>query len=148
MRVMVLQEYYKSILHRDIIERFDAAHPQAVIDLGYKMLCNSGSLYSVNMVFMHWRRAQAEVYYYRTKKGREVDFIIVTPDGGRSLVQVSVSLSDEHTKKRAITSLFEAMDETGCENAHIVTHDESGELKEGGKTINIVPAWKYLFRQI
>ncbi len=48
LRLMIHQEYYKSILHRDVIERFDAIHPQAVVQAGYRLINAAGSLYSIN----------------------------------------------------------------------------------------------------
>ncbi len=47
-RLMIHQEYYKTILHRDVIERFDAIHPQAVVQAGYRLINSAGSLYSIN----------------------------------------------------------------------------------------------------
>ncbi|MEJ2170153.1 MAG: ATP-binding protein [Desulfobacterales bacterium] len=47
-RLMIHQEYYKTILHRDVIERFNAIHPQAVILAGYRLISSAGSLYSIN----------------------------------------------------------------------------------------------------
>ncbi|MDL1964845.1 MAG: ATP-binding protein, partial [Deltaproteobacteria bacterium] len=49
-RIMILQEYYKTILHRDIINRFDAIHPQAVIQAGYRLIGSIASLYSINRI--------------------------------------------------------------------------------------------------
>jgi uncharacterized protein len=49
-RIMLQQEYYKAILHRDIIERFDALHPKAVIDTGYRLMSSISSLYSTNKI--------------------------------------------------------------------------------------------------
>lgn len=48
LRLMIHQEYYKTILHRDVIERFDAIHPQAVVQAGYRLINSAGSLYSIN----------------------------------------------------------------------------------------------------
>ena len=50
LRIMIHQEYYKTILHRDVIERFNAIHPQAVIQAGYRLISSAGSLYSINRV--------------------------------------------------------------------------------------------------
>lgn len=47
-RIKVHQEYFKTILHRDIIERFDSLHPKATIQLGYRLLTSISSLYSLN----------------------------------------------------------------------------------------------------
>ena len=48
LRIMIHQEYYKTILHRDVIERFDAIHPQAVVQAGHRLISSAGSLYSIN----------------------------------------------------------------------------------------------------
>jgi len=50
LRLMIHQEYYKTILHRDVIERFDAIHPQAVVQAGYRLINSAGSLYSINRI--------------------------------------------------------------------------------------------------
>ncbi|MFI4938294.1 MAG: ATP-binding protein [Candidatus Berkiellales bacterium] len=48
LRIKVLQEYFNSVLYRDLIERHDIAHPKAVIDLARWLIDNNGSLYSIN----------------------------------------------------------------------------------------------------
>ena len=48
LRIMTHQEYFNSILHRDIIERFDAIHPKAVVQLGHRLVNNVASLHSLN----------------------------------------------------------------------------------------------------
>ena len=47
-RRMIHQEYFKAVLHRDIVERHDAQHPQAVLDMGYRIINNIASLHSIN----------------------------------------------------------------------------------------------------
>jgi predicted AAA+ superfamily ATPase len=49
-RVKIHQEYYKSILHRDVIERFDSIHPKATMQIAYRLLSSVSSLYSQNRV--------------------------------------------------------------------------------------------------
>ena len=48
LRVMTHQEYFRTIVHRDVVERNDAAHPQAVLDLALRLINQVGSMYSVN----------------------------------------------------------------------------------------------------
>lgn len=48
MRIKIHQEYFNSILFRDIIERYNISHPRAMIDLARHLLENVGSLYSIN----------------------------------------------------------------------------------------------------
>jgi len=48
LRIKVHQEYFNTILFRDLIERHDISHPKAVTDLAYWLIDNAASLYSVN----------------------------------------------------------------------------------------------------
>ena len=219
-RIMIHQEYYKAILHRDIIERFNAIHPQAVVQAGYGLICSAASLYSINrvtaylkslghkvskgfvssciswfedayflfsvkiftpsvskqnvnpkkiycidhsmitsvapsllanrgrllenIIFMHLRHSTEEIYYYRTRKGHEVDFIWLDNQGKRNLVQACLSLEEPVTKKREISSLVDAMNELGIGKATLITLAQQDILEEENKIIEIVPAWKYL----
>lgn len=107
------------------------------------ILVNSGHLLE-NLVFAALRRQYPEIYYHRTRKGREVDFMV--PLQGRSgmLVQVCESLTDPRTAKRETAALSEAMDELGLDAGTIVTRNEDGRIDTGHGIITIVPAWKFL----
>ena len=48
LRIKIHQEYFNTILFRDLIERHDISHPKAVTDLAYWLVDNAASLYSVN----------------------------------------------------------------------------------------------------
>jgi hypothetical protein len=221
-RIMMLQEYYKTILHRDIIERFDALHPKAVIEAGYRLISSTSSLYSTNkitsylkslghkvsktfvgqctdwfedayflfsvklysasvnkqntnprkvycidhglvqavkpqitedrgrllenIIFLHIKRQKRDISYYRTRNGREVDFIYLDNKRKKHLIQVCWSLKDEKTRQREISSLFTAMEELKIDTALIVTHDENEMIKDGDKLIEVLPAWKFLIQ--
>jgi len=53
-------------------------------------------------------------------------------------------MKDPKTRSREITSLLCAMKELGLGTGKIITLDEENILKEGDKTVEIIPAWKYL----
>jgi len=220
LRVKIHQEYFQAILFRDLIERHDIPHPMAVIDLAYKLIDTTGSLYSLNsltvylqslghkapksavstyiewfedayflftvrlfdaslsrsnanpkkiycidhafvtsissgillnsghylenLVYISLRRLSSNIFYYRTKGGREVDFLIQHPDRSRALIQVCESLVNEQTKKREILALSEAMTELNLSSGIIVTRDEDGVYPLETGTIQIIPIWRYL----
>lgn len=219
-RVMIHQEYFKTILHRDVIERFNVIHPQAAIQAGYRLISSSPSLYSINritdylkslgykvskgfvsscvewfedvyflfsvkifspsiskqnanvkkiycidhsmvtsiapkilenkghllenMIFTHLRRHTEQIYYYRTKNGKEIDFIWMDNRGNRHLMQISFSLKDPATRKREISSLSFAMEELNLRQSTIITYNEEDLIKVETGTIRIIPAWKYM----
>ena len=220
LRIKTHQEYFHTILYRDIVERHDIPHPKAVTDLARRLVDNTASLYSVNsltghlkslghrapksavsdylawfedayflftvrifdaslarsnanpkkvycvdhalvnsvssgilvnsghllenLVFTALRRLYAEIYYYRTKTGKEVDFIVPRRGLPDVLVQVSESLAEPQTRKREVAALIEAMTERGLKTATIVTRSESETVVAGEKTVEAVPAWRFL----
>ncbi len=48
LRIKTHQEYFQTILFRDLVERYDVSHPKAVTDLAHRLVDNAASLYSVN----------------------------------------------------------------------------------------------------
>lgn len=48
LRIMIHQEYFKTIVLRDIVQRYDASHPRAVMDLAHRLVNQTASLYSIN----------------------------------------------------------------------------------------------------
>ena len=53
LRPMLHQEYFQTMLFRDVVERNDALHPQAVRDLAYRLINNVAALHSVNGLTNH-----------------------------------------------------------------------------------------------
>lgn len=107
------------------------------------ILVNSGHLLE-NLVFTALRRVHPEIYYYKTKSGREVDFIVPLHGRAPMLVQVCESLAEPQTRKRETVALSEAMAELGLKTGTIVTRNEDERIAAGAGTIEVVPAWRYL----
>jgi hypothetical protein len=220
LRIKIHQEYFHTILFRDLVERHDISHPKAVIDLAHRLIDNTASLYSgnsltrylkslghrvpktavsdylqwfedayflftvqlfdssaarrdsnpkriycidhamvtsvasgvlvnsghllENLVFTALRRLYSEIHYYKTKTGREVDFIVPTSKNTRFLIQACESLADSQTRKREITALSEAMAELKIKSGTIVTRSSEEQIKADAGTINVIPAWRFL----
>lgn len=107
------------------------------------ILVNSGRLLE-NLVFTSLRRIRQDIYYYKTKGGREVDFIVQKSDRSRMLVQVCESMADTQTRKREMTSLSEAMTEMKLKVGYIVTRNEEEQIEVDSGQINVVPVWRFL----
>ena len=220
LRIKIHQEYFNTLLFRDLIERHDISHPKAVADLAHRLVDNIASLYSINnlfgylkslghkipkstvsdylawfedafflftvrifdasstrananpkkiysvdhslvtsvgsgilinsghllenLVFCALRRITPEIYYYKSKNGRETDFIALMSNRAKLLVQVCRSMVDPKTRKREITALSEAMAELQMTEGLIVTYSEEETLEVAPGLIKIVPAWRFL----
>jgi predicted AAA+ superfamily ATPase len=107
------------------------------------ILVNSGHLLE-NLVFTALRRITPDIFYYKTKGGREVDFIAQRQDSSRILVQVCESMADPQTRKREIAALAEAMAELKLTSGTIVTRGEEENIDGVFGTIVVVPVWRFL----
>ncbi len=219
-RTRIHQEYFNSIIFRDLVERHDISHPRAISDLAHWMADNTASLYSINsltgylkslghkvpkssvsdyitwfedayaffsvrlfdaslsrsqanpkkiyaidhsmvrsvssgiltnaghllenLVFTALRRVSSDIFYYRTKQGREVDFIAIDTSNKKSLIQVCETFVDEKTKKREIVALQEAMTELGMKVGIVVTRHEAETLSADQLKIHVIPIWRFL----
>jgi len=220
MRIKTHQEYFNTVLFRDLVERHDISHPKAITDLAHWLVDNTASLYSVNnltgylkslghkvpksavsdylewfedayflftvriydaslarantnpkkiycidhsmvtsvasgilinsghllenLVFTSLRRVCSKIYYYKTKSGREVDFIVQLNGRSMMLIQVCESMTDPQVRKREIAALSEAMAEMKQASGTIVTRNEEERIKIDAREIAVLPAWRFL----
>ena len=107
------------------------------------ILVNSGHLLE-NLVFTGLRRITPDISYFKTRAGREVDFIARLKDRSRLLVQVCESLADPQTRKRETAALAEAMVELNLAAGTIVTRGEEERIQVESGTIDVVHAWRFL----
>lgn len=113
--------------------------------ISFKFSQNLGRLYE-NIVFLQLKRKNADIYYWKSKQGREVDFVVKKGLKIEAAVQVSVSLSDSKVKNREIQALTDAKTELKPMKFLIITEDEEGIEKIGNTNIEIIPLWKWLLR--
>lgn len=221
-RVHIHQDYFKTMIFRDVVDRHDALHPRAVRDLAYRLLNSAASLYSVNaltgylksishrvsktfvgdvlswledayalftvklfdpslsrqnanpkkiyavdhalvrststgilvnnghllenLVFLDRRRRGCEMFYYRTRSGKEVDFVWHGGDGRLTLAQVAFKAPEgSDTLGRELAALREAQGEQPGSRAVLITMDDRRrDEKASGEPIEVIPVWQFL----
>lgn len=221
-RTMIHQDYFKTMVFRDVVDRHDALHPRAVRDMAYRLLNSAASLYSVNaltgylkslghrvtkafvgdvlnwmedayalftvrlfdaslsrqhanpkkiyavdhalvrssstgilvndghllenMVFIDRRRRRLELHYYRTRSGREVDFVWRAEDGRLNLAQVALRAAEgSDTLAREMMALREALGEQPGSRALLVTlDDQHRHLQTPNGDVELIPVWQFL----
>jgi predicted AAA+ superfamily ATPase len=94
-----------------------------------------------NTVFLQLKRSGKEIWFNKGKK--ECDFICREGKTSYSAIQVSwqVGLQNE---KREIEGLLEAMNLLNLREGTIITFDQEDELIKEGKTIRLIPGWKWM----
>jgi len=93
-----------------------------------------------NMVAIHLiKKLGNDVYFFHN--GVEIDFYL--PEQGK-LIQASYSLQDAETQQREIGALIKVSKRLDINNLMIITKDEETVIEKDGKTILVVPLWKWL----
>jgi len=88
-----------------------------------------------------------ELFYYKTRNDREVDFAIRYGYETSELIQVSYDLRNPDVEQREVKSLAEAGEELKVSKLTVLTWDEEREVKRDGKTIQLKPLWKWLLEK-
>ena len=93
------------------------------------------NMVAINLI----RKYKNEVYFYHN--GVEVDFYL--PEQ-KKLIQASYSLQDGSTFQRETEALVKVSKRLEVNDLMIITKDEETVLEKDGKTIQVVPLWKWL----
>ncbi len=78
------------------------------------------------MVFLELKRKSEEIFYWKSKQPKEVDFITKKGLKVDNAIQVAVSISDNKVKDREINAFIKAKKELHPNNFIILTEDEEG----------------------
>lgn len=99
-----------------------------------------------NIVAVHLikYKDKENIFYWKSKEGYEVDFVIKEGLNIRQLIQVCYDLSNEKVKKREINGLLRASKELNCRNLLVITEDYEGKEDINAQTIVYKPLWKLL----
>lgn len=94
-----------------------------------------------NAVYLHLRRQSNEIFYFQNQG--ECDFVTTRNGMPENLYQVCVNVNSMNIE-REINGLFSAMDYFKKDKALIITLTQTDIFREGNKTIELVPAWKWM----
>ncbi len=99
-----------------------------------------------NLVFTelvkHGAKPNQDLFYYKTRNNREVDFVLKKGIKVQELIQVAYDTSNPDTEQRELKALFEAATELGAEKLTVITWDNKKEIKKDNLTVNFIPAWE------
>jgi predicted AAA+ superfamily ATPase len=103
-----------------------------------------------NIVFIELFRREGEIenkniFYYKSKKDQECDFVIAKRGKVERAIQVTYSL-DEKNREREINGILAALEFYDLKDGLILTRDQEDELKINDKKIVIMPIWKWLLK--
>jgi len=108
---------------------------------------DTGKLFE-NLVFIELVKRGFEpnrnLFYYKTRNDREVDFVLRQGTKIIELVQAAYALNTPDIEQREIKSLIEASQELSVSQLTLLTWNEKRTIKKEGLTIHVVPIWERL----
>ena len=114
--------------------------------IGFKTSLNIGHIYE-NLVFLELKRQNKDIFYWKSKDGKEVDFIVKEGIKITEAIQVCYDINSPKTKEREISALISVYKELKPDRCLIITTDEEKEEKIGKLKIKIIPLWKWLLQE-
>ena len=101
-----------------------------------------------NLVFMELVKRghvpNREIFYYKTRNDREVDFVLKKGHIVTELVQVCYESLSPDVEQREVKALIEASGELDVQKLTVLTWDEKREVKKDEMTVQFVPLWEWL----
>ena len=110
--------------------------------LTFKFSENKGRLLE-NLVFIELRRKGLPIFYYKTGRGHEVDFLFKVKDIW-NMIQVCYDLTQIDTFTREKKALVSGLNDFGVDTGIIITANEKRVEQTGKYSLNIVPIWEWL----
>jgi len=111
-----------------------------LVNMGFRISEDKGKLLE-NLIAIELKRREKEMFYYSEKY--ECDFVIREANKIKEVIQVTYELNEKN-KEREIKGLMEALNKFKLDAGLIITFDQEDKLEIEGKTIKLVPAWKWL----
>ena len=112
-------------------------------EVSFRFTSDIGKL-AENAVFLELKRRSDEIYYWKSKDGFEVDFVVKNGQGVQTLIQVSWDVKNKKTRLREERSLCHACKEFGLSGGMILTEDVENIIETDGLMIRYYPLWKWL----
>ncbi|MBN2066994.1 MAG: ATP-binding protein [Candidatus Diapherotrites archaeon] len=94
-----------------------------------------------NAVFLHLRRKNEQVFYFKEKG--ECDFVFKEKEKIAGAIQACYSLTQDNLK-REVSGLVEALKKFKLKKGLIITYNQEDRLEEEGKEMIVKPAWKWM----
>lgn len=100
-----------------------------------------------NLVFIELFRRQEDIenkniFYYISDSNKECDFIVKKRESIEA-IQVCYNLNEKN-KEREIEGLLCALEKFELDRGTIITLDQQEKIKIKGKTLHVIPAWKWM----
>ncbi|MDP2587103.1 MAG: ATP-binding protein [Candidatus Komeilibacteria bacterium] len=105
-----------------------------------------------NLVFMELVKKgyqpNRELFYYKTRNDREIDFVLKKGYQAVELLQVCYDLTDPDVEQREVKALIEAGQELNITKLTALTWNEKRKIEKNGMTVYLKPLYEWLLETV
>ncbi len=113
--------------------------------VSFRFSSDMGKLYENTVALELVRRnTRDNIFYWKTSKHEEVDFLVKEGNSIKQAIQVCYDLEDPKTRERETKSLVRACEHFKLEEGTIITNDTSSEENINSIRIRFRPLWEWL----
>ena len=142
----ILRKHTHSLVDRELGEKKIYAIDNGLLNaIDYKFSNDTGKSLE-QAVFLELKRREKDISFFKDKS--ECDFIVKQGVDITEAIQVTVTLSDDKTRKREIRGLMDCCKEFGLQHGLIVTLDNSEEFELNGVKVSVVPLYRWLLEPL
>jgi len=146
--VQDLQPYFFKPKMRVKADRKIYVFDNGFISAKSQPVTSNGSRLLENLVFVELVRRgfkpNMDLFYYQTRSGTEVDFLLRQRSENLELLQVTETLSSLKAREREIRALRQGAEELKLRKLTVVTLDTEETIREAGAEIAVVPCRTWL----
>ena len=95
-------------------------------------------------LFRRGYKPDLDMFYYRTRNDREIDFLVRKGHKLEQLIQVCYDINQPKVLKREVDALVEAANELKCDNLLLLTWDREEQITVNNQLITLLPTYKWL----
>jgi len=140
----ILKKHTNSLVDRELGEKKIYAIDNGLLNaIDYKFSDDTGKSLE-QAVFLELKRREKDIYFFKEKS--ECDFIVKHGVDVTQAIQVTVTMSDDKTRKREIRGLMDCCEAFGLRNGLIITLDSSEEFELNGIKVSVVPLYRWLLK--
>ncbi|MEI6208930.1 MAG: ATP-binding protein [Desulfuromonadales bacterium] len=138
----ILRKNSNSLVDRELGEKKIYAIDNGMLNaIDYKFSDDTGKSLE-QAVFLELKRREQDIYFFKDKS--ECDFIVKHGVDVTQAIQVTVTMSDDKTRKREVRGLIDCCEAFGLLNGLIITLDSSEEFELNGIKVSVVPLYHWL----
>jgi len=150
MLIFMLERYSPKIREQIRAPRkvyaMDVSFPNII---GFRITRNIGQTFenmvAIDLIRLKNADPRVEIYYWRNRQGKEVDFVVKLEDEILALIETTYEADPTELREKA-SNLITASRQLNCGDIFIITYDYETKVRIRNREVPVIPYWRWALR--